>query len=171
MRAIHFLGIVLVALFVAVPSASAGGSGHQCTPAGSWWGYNISFEQEYMFSIVNLGGGKFSAVGDGGANYGDLFSETYEKSTDWRGPLVRIGPKTYELNHLVLASPSLVNDPALGLPDVLGAHGILTMIDCDHFEVQYDSVPLWAWGQTPWVDDPIDDFGAGEAFYTRIVEP
>ena len=123
------------------------GRGHWCDPAGTWWGQNETFQLEFLVTITPTGFGRYSAVAEGVNGF-----PPWETATAWRGELRRSGHRTFEWTQLKFAGPGQVS--AEGYPDIAGAHGEMEFVDCDHFEVTFDLLAIYAWGQTPFVDPP-----------------
>ena len=42
------------------------------------------------------------------------------------------------------------------------------MVDCDHFDAEFDTIGIYAWGQVPFVDEPLTTFPPSIASYTRL---
>lgn len=134
-----------------------------CGPAGTWIGQNETFGLEFVVTIDPMGGGCYSAVGEGIENV-----PPWEASTAWRGVLRKTGRRTFSWTQVAFAGPSQFTDPDEGVPDIAGIRGELTMLDCDHFEIIFEPTELYAWGQTPFVDQPMATMPPGIAHYTRV---
>ncbi len=163
--------IMAVAAMVAMAWAGPGfaqqadrGGNRACDPAGTWFGQNETYGFEFLFTVVPMGGGCYSAVAEGVAN--DV--PPWEYATSWRGTIQKIRGRTYEIVQLQYAGPSQLSDPQDGVPDIAGAQGELTMLDCDHFEVEFAEIGIYAWGQTPFVDVPVATYPPSFATYTRV---
>ncbi len=163
--------IMVVATMVALAWAGSGmaqedggGGFRRCGPAGAWYGQNETFAMEFLISVVPMGGGCYSIVAEGIGNS----VPPWEVSTSWRGVLRKTGGRTYNMVQLMNAGPSQLSDPDDGVPDIAAAQGELTMLDCDHFEVEFEEIGIYAWGQTPFVDTPGATFPPSYATYTRV---
>jgi hypothetical protein len=42
------------------------------------------------------------------------------------------------------------------------------MLDCDHFEIDFGPAELYAWGQTPFKDQPMATLPPSIGSYTRV---
>lgn len=134
-----------------------------CSPTGTWFGTNETYGLEFVVTIEHMGGGCYSIVAEGVEN-----TPPWEVSTAWRGVLNKTGGRTFSLAQITFAGPSQLTDPGEGVPDVAGIRGEMTMLDCDHFEVEFGPTELYAWGQTPFEDPPVATMPPSIANYTRV---
>jgi len=136
----------------------AGGVGNQCGLAGTWWGQNFEYEQEYLVTIVPIGGGRFSAVVEGVNDF-----PPYEKFTSWRGEAIKTGSDTFAWNQILFGT-------VLGaeVPDIFAVRGEIDLVDCDHFDASFTFGAVYAWGQVPFVDEPLLELPPSSASYTRM---
>jgi hypothetical protein len=134
-----------------------------CSPAGVWIGQNHTYELEYVITIEKMGAGCFSIVADGV----ELVAP-WESSTRWRGMLRRTGRHTFSMTQVALAGPSQFLGMTDGVPDIAAIRGVLTQVDCDHFEVEFEPTELYAWGQKPFVDSPVATLPPSIASYERV---
>lgn len=141
-----------------------GRRGNRCDPAGTWFGQNATYGLEFLVTIVPMGGGCYSTVVEGVAN--DV--PPWEYSTAWRGVIQKTGPRTYGWVQLQFAGPSQATPPEEGVPDMAAAQGELNMVDCDHFDAEFDLIGIYAWGQIPFVDEPVATYPPSVASYTRL---
>jgi len=134
-----------------------------CGPAGTWIGSNDTFGLEFVVTIDPMSRHCFSVVGEGVE-----VVPPWESSTAWRGVARKTGPDTYAWTQVTLASPSQFSDPGAGVPDIAGIRGQMRMSDCDHFEIEFGPTELYAWGQTPFEDEPVATLPPSIARYTRV---
>jgi len=134
-----------------------------CGPAGVWFGSNETFGLEYVVTIDKIGGGCFSVVAEN-----IEVVPPWEYSTPWRGVIRKTGPGTYRWQQITYAGPSQLTDPGAGVPDIAAIRGEMTMLDCDHFEVDFGPTGVYAWGQTPFEDEPLATWPPSIARYTRV---
>ncbi len=134
-----------------------------CGPTGTWIGGNETLGLEFVMTIEPMGGGCFSVVSEGIENV-----PPWETSTAWRGVIHKTGRQTYSWAQVTIAGPSQLSDPGAGVPDIAGIRGEMTMQDCDHFEIDFGQVELYAWGQTPFEDVPVATMPPSIASYTRV---
>lgn len=161
--------VVAVVLAIAVVGAASAQDAvleperRWCTPAGTWIGQNETFGLEYVVTVEPMGGGRFSVVGEG-------IDETppWTVSTAWRGMQYRTGHRTYSLTQTKLAGPSQFTDPAEGVPDIFGIQAVVTMLDCDHIEIEFGPAEFYAWGQIPFEDEPVATGTPSISTYTRV---
>jgi hypothetical protein len=102
------------------------GQGGNCSPEGTWYGYN---DQGYVWivTISRSGPSSFTTVMDWGANLNEPWMAG---STDWRGEMVKTGPRSYEWTTMALYS---TGDPTL--PFVLGLCPVTAeFTSCDSWE-------------------------------------
>jgi hypothetical protein len=159
--------IVVVAAVAAIAWAAVGEAaerGHKwCAPTGGWIGANDTFGIEYLVTVQRMGGGCFSVTSDS--------IETvlpWEVGTPWRGMIKKIDRHTFTVEMVAYAGPSQLSNPKSGVPDIAGIRGLLTMLDCDHFQIEFGEVGLYAWGQTPFEDDPLATLPPSIAHYKRV---
>ncbi len=152
--------LILVLLCAALWASPclAGGVGNQCGLAGTWWGQNFEFQQEYLVTILSIGGGRFSAVVDGVNDF-----PPYEKFTSWRGEAIKTGSDTFDWSQILFGSL-----PGAEVPDIFAVRGEIMLVDCDHFDASFDFGAIYAWGQVPFGDDPLLEFPPSSASYTRM---
>jgi len=134
-----------------------------CRPTGTWIGQNETYELEFVVTIEPTGGRCYSVVSEGIENV-----PPWEVSTAWRGALRKTGNRTFSWVQVTFAGPSQLTDPGEGVPDVAGIRGEMTMLDCDHFEVEFEPTELYAWGQIPFEDPPAATMPPSIAHYTRV---
>ena len=134
-----------------------------CQPSGTWIGQNETYGLEFVVTIEPMGGGCYSVVSEG-----IEIVPPWEVSTAWRGALRKTGRRTFSWNQVLYAGPSQLTDPSAGVPDIAGIRGELTMLDCDHFEVVFGPTELYAWGLTPFEDEPTSTMPPSIAHYTRV---
>ncbi len=134
-----------------------------CTPAGTWIGQNETFGLEWLVTVEPMGGGRYSIVGEG---VDDI--PPWEFSTAYRGVLRKTGRRTFTFAQIKFMGPSQFTDPGEGVPDILGIKGEMTMLDCDHNEVEFAPSEFYAWGQIPFVDDPVATSPPAIAYFTRV---
>lgn len=134
-----------------------------CGPVGTWFGSNETFGLEFIVTIDPMGGGCFSVVAETVE-----VAPPWEYSTSWRGMLSKGAYHTYTWTQIAYAGPSQFTDPSAGVPDIAAIRGVLTMLDCDHIEVDFGPTELYAWGQTPFEDDPAATWPPSIARYTRV---
>lgn len=134
-----------------------------CGPAGTWFGSNETFGLEFIVTIDRVGASCFSAVAEGVE-----VIPPWEYATSWRGMLSKGANHTYTLMQITYAGPSQFTDPSEGVPDIAAIRGELTMLDCDHFEVAFGPTEVYAWGQTPFEDEPAASWPPSIARYTRV---
>ncbi len=147
-----------------VAQETAGQPGRRwCGPVGTWFGSNETFGIEYVVTIAHIGGGCYSVVAEGVE-----VAPPWERSTPWRGVIHKTGRDTYRWQQIAYAGPSQLTDPGEGVPDIAGIRGEMTMLDCDHFEVDFGPTALYAWGQTPFEDIPTATWPPSIATYTRV---
>jgi hypothetical protein len=163
--------IVVVAAMVAMgwsgPGIAHDGEGwalDRCGPAGTWFGQNETYGFEYLITVVPMGGGCYSAVAEGIGNE----VPPWEQGTSWRGVITKTGDRSYSIVQLQLAGPSQLQQKSGDRPDVAAARGELTMVDCNHFEVEFGLIGIYAWGQTPLVDEAMATYPPSIASYTRL---
>jgi len=115
---------ILAALTFGASSALAGQGGN-CSPEGTWYGYNDE-GFVWIVTISRSGPNSFTTVMDWGANLNEPWMAG---STDWRGELVKTGPRSYDWTTMALYS---TNEPTI--PFVLG-YGPFTaeFTGCDSF--------------------------------------
>jgi hypothetical protein len=159
--------LVVVAVFVTMVWPTVGNAGELgrrwCGPLGTWIGANATFEQEYLVSIQPLSGNCFSVVSEGLE-----VTLPWEVATSWRGVVRKIDRDTFTIELVTFAGPSQLTDPGEGVPDIAAIRGQLNMLDCDHFEIEFDEVLLYAWGQMPFEDDPVATMPPSVANYARV---
>lgn len=161
--------IVVVALTMAwAGTVFAQGAGNGlgrawCGPAGTWIGSNETYDLEFVVTIDPMGRQCFSVVGEGLE-----VTPPWESATAWRGTARKTGPDTYAWTQVTFASPSQLTDPSEGVPDIAAIRGELRMLDCDHFEIEFGPTEVYAWGQTPFEDDPMATWPPSIARYTRV---
>lgn len=124
--------------------------GRWCKPTGTWIGQNDTFGNEFLMTIEPMGGGCYSVVSESI----DIVPP-WETSTAWRGVLRKTGRYTYSWIQVAYAGPSQLTDPGEGVPDIAAIRGVVTMDDCDHFEIDFEEIGLYAWGQVPFEDEPV----------------
>jgi hypothetical protein len=167
----------VVALLVLLPGAAQlqdqAASKRACHPEGTWFGANTSGDT-YLVDFVSVGGGRYSAVSDGWNPYALYILE----KTDFRGELVRTGPRSFWFRQLAIYEfdPDLVPLPP-GLY-LMGAEGPVTMSgsSCDHFDMVFDVVGLYFWNPfdpdfvrpVPFVDEFDFPVPPGVASYDRM---
>ena len=134
-----------------------------CRPTGTWIGQNETYELEFVVTIEPTGGRCYSVVSEGIENV-----PPWEVSTAWRGALRKTGNRTFSWVQVTFAGPSQLTDPGECVPDVAGIRGEMTMLDCDHFEVELEPTELYAWGQIPVEDPPAATMPPSIAHYTRV---
>lgn len=147
--------------FAQEPAAQPGRN--WCGPAGVWFGSNETYGLEYVVTIDKIGGGCFSVVAEN-----IEVVPPWEYSTPWRGVIRKTGPGTYRWQQITYAGPSQLTDPGAGVPDIAAIRGEMTMLDCDHFEVDFGPTGVYAWGQTPFEDEPLATWPPSIARYTRV---
>ena len=136
---------------------------HWCTPAGTWIGQNETLGLEFVVTVEPIGGGRYSIVAEGVDD-----TPPWEFSTPWRGVLRKSGPRTFSFKQIRFAGPSQFTDPGEGVPDIFGIRGEMTMLDCDHNEVEFAPSEFYAWGQIPFEDEPVATSPPSIAFFTRV---
>lgn len=141
----------------------SGDPGDRCGPAGAWFGQNETFGLEFLVTIVPIGNGCFSVVTE---TY--EITEPYEYGTLWRGVIRRVDLRTYSWTQLSYAGPSQVPGTREDVPDIAAARGQMTMVDCDHFEIDFDKIAIYAWGQKPFASHALMTFPPSHASYTRV---
>lgn len=163
---------IVVVLVVAVMAWAAVGEaqgiegergGKRCGPTGVWIGANETYSQEYLLTVQPMGGGCFSAMSEG-----IEVTPPWEKSTSWRGMLSKVDSRTFIVELVTYAGPSQLSDPDAGVPDIAAIRGQLTMLDCDHFEINFGEVGVYAWGQIPFEDQPLATWPPSIAHYARV---
>ena len=142
---IALLMMVMIWAGAGLAQEPANGPGRPwCSPTGTWFGSNETFGLEFVVTIDPVNGHCFSVVAEGLEA-----TPPWESGTAWRGMIRKTGPGTYSWVQIAYASPSQFTDPGAGVPDIAGARGRMTMLDCDHFEVDFGPIGIYAWGQTP----------------------
>ena len=134
-----------------------------CGPVGTWFGSNETFGLEFVVTIAHIGGGCYSVVAEGVE-----VVPPWESATPWRGVIHKTGRDTYRWQQIIFAAPSQLTDPSEGVPDIAGIEGQMTILDCDHFEVDFGPTGVYAWGQTPFEDEPMATWPPSIARYTRV---
>ncbi len=134
-----------------------------CGPAGTWIGQNQTYGLEWLVTVEPMGGGRYSIVAEGIDD-----TPPWESSTSYRGVLHKTGRRTFSFAQIKFAGPSQFTDPGEGVPDIFGIRGELTMVDCDHSEVEFAPSEFYAWGQIPFVDDPVATSPPAFATFTRV---
>ncbi len=134
-----------------------------CGPAGTWIGQNQTYGLEYVVTVKPMGGGRYSIVAEGVDD-----TPPWESSSPWRGVLQKTGRRIFSFAQIKFASPSQFTDPGEGVPDIFGIRGELTMLDCDHSEIEFEPAEYYAWGQVPFVDDPVATSPPAIAYFTRV---
>jgi hypothetical protein len=110
-----------------------------------------------------LGGGRYSIVAEGV----DVIPP-WEFSTAYRGVLRKTGHRTFSFAQIRFSGPSQFTDPGEGVPDIVGIRGEMTMLDCDHSEVEFGPAGFYAWGQIPFEDAPLATSPPAIAYFTRV---
>ena len=137
--------------------------GKRCGPAGVWIGANETYGLEYLVTIQQMAGHCFSVVSDG-----IEITPPWETSTPWRGMLSKIDSRSFLVELVTFADPSQLSDPDAEVPDIAAIRGRLTMLDCDHFEIDFGETGVYAWGQTPFEDEPLATWPPSIAHYARV---
>lgn len=137
--------------------------GKRCGPTGVWIGGNETYSQEYLFTAQPMGGGCFSVVSEGLE-----VTLPWETSTSWRGMLSKVDERTFIVELVAYAGPSQLSDPDAEVPDIAAIRGRLTMLDCDHLEINFGEVGVYVWGQTPFEDQPLATWPPSIAHYARV---
>lgn len=135
----------------------------RCAPTGTWIGQNETLGLEYVVTVEPMGGGRYSIVAD---SIDD--TPPWEFSTPWRGVLRKTGPRTFSFKQIKLAGPSQFTDPGEGVPDIFASRGEMTMLDCDHSEVEFAPSEFYAWGQIPFEDEPVATSPPSIAYFTKV---
>lgn len=142
------------------------GPGQSCGLAGTWYGSNHTFENEILITIESAGRGCFSMVAESLDR-----NPPWETATAWRGEIKRTGANTYAFVQISFATPSQLTDPSEGVPDIAAARGEITLFGCDRFEIDIAPIELYAWGQSPFEDEPLATLPPSVASYERIPGP
>jgi len=137
--------------------------GSQCSPAGTWIGQNETYDHEFLITIEPSGTGCFSVVSEG-----IEITPPWQVSTAWRGTIRKVRDQTFEWWLIAYAGPSQTTDQAAELPDVVGINGEMNMLSCNHFEVNFGPIGVYAWGQIPFHDEPLATWPPSYASYSRV---
>jgi len=163
--------IIVVVVFATMAWATIGETqetagergGNRCGPAGTWIGANETYSLEYLVTIQPMRGSCFSVESEGLE-----VTLPWETSTSWRGMLSKTDKRTFIVELVTFAGPSQLSDPDAEVPDIAAIRGRLTMLDCDHFEIDFGETGVYAWGQTPFEDQPLATWPPSIAHYVRV---
>lgn len=159
--------VAVASMAWATVGAAQGGAaergGHRCGPTGVWIGANETFGHEFVVTVQPMGGGCFSVVSEG-----IEATPPWESATPWRGMAKKLDSRTFIVEMVAYAGPSQLTDPSAEVPDIAAIRGRLTMLDCDHFEIEFGEIGVYAWGQTPLEDQPMATWPPSIAHYARV---
>ena len=164
------LVVLCVALVLSAAPLFARKAADHCDPAGTWYGFNRTFDQQILVTVIPMGDGSYSVVADDDSN-GPF--PPWQRGSSWRGQISHLKGKKYDFRQILMAGPAAMSGKGA---DLFGASGTLRMRGCNNFIVRFNVGGIWAWGQTPLVDEPMLDMLAdipGHVMigkYTRMPE-
>jgi hypothetical protein len=148
--------LILVVLAIAATGVFASGtrskSGEADPLCGSWYGGSDNPDHagyKYHYTFIPTGPGRWYVMAQGlytPATFGGALS------SDWTGEVLRSGD-AYEIRLFSMMTNDPV-DPPDELPTVIGGRGWLTITSENQATIEYDFSAFYAWGKTPFVDEP-----------------
>jgi hypothetical protein len=154
--------VVVAALAVAAPSLAEEPKAQfwnwaaPCPLTGSWYGGGLDNPDQpgfkYVLEITSSRAGRHSVVAWGAYSTHDL---GFAVSTPWTGEIVSRRSGVLEI-YLINLNNSDGAFPPTEYPVVQAVRGTVSVADCTSMTIEYDFFGIYLWGQTPFVDEPVD---------------
>jgi hypothetical protein len=127
-----------------------------CPLTGSWYGGGLDSPDQpgfkYVLDITSSRDGRHSVIAWGAYSTSDL---GFAVSTPWTGEIVSRRSGGLEI-FLINLNNSDGAFPPTEYPVVQAVRGTVSVVDCTTITIEYTFFGIYLWGQTPFIDEPVD---------------